>query len=76
MIGFLKNKLVYHKFQAVSKGSALDPYNLKDPWYQKWNQLMIDYRSRAPKGLESIEQNNEDLWAWMITERAFVTSAF
>lgn len=67
---------MFHKFQAISKGSALDPYHLKDPFYQKWKQLMIDYRASAPEGLKSIEQNTEDLWAWAVTERAFVTSAF
>lgn len=76
MIGFKNDKLIYHKFKAISKGSAYDPYDLKDPWYQKWKKLVTDYNANAPDGLKNMDQNAEDLWAWMSTERAFITSAF
>ena len=55
MIGFINDKLVYHKFKAVSKGQAYDPFDLKDPWYQKWKQLVLDYKATAPTGLQSMD---------------------
>ena len=37
---------------------------------------MVSYRESAPKTMKSAEQTAGALWAWMPSERAFITSAF
>lgn len=37
---------------------------------------MEEYRQNAPEGMKSAEQTAGALWAWMPSERAFMTSAF
>lgn len=68
--------MIYHKIISKSKGKAYDPYDLKDPFYQKWAKYMEDYRESAPVGLKSGEQTAGQGWAWMPTEKAFMSSAF
>ena len=75
-VGFLDDKLVYMKIKAVSVGKAYDPYDLKNPTFIKWEALIEDYKKNAPESMGSLEQTAGQFWAWMASERAFVTSAF
>jgi len=61
---------------SLSTGLAYDPYDLKDPHYQKWAEYMRNYRENAPEALKSAEQTAGQLWAFMPTEKAFMSSAF
>jgi hypothetical protein len=40
LIGFVGEKLVYTKIYSKSKGGPRDPYELKNPWYEKWEQYL------------------------------------
>jgi len=44
---------VYTKVLSRSKGVPQDPYALKNPWYEKWENYMEEYRSAAPKSMKS-----------------------
>lgn len=53
----------------------MDPYNIKNPIYLKWEAYFQAFRESAPLGLKSCEQTGGIYWAWMASERAFVISA-
>lgn len=75
-LGFKNDKLIYMKIYSKSKGEAYDPYELKNPIYLVWEKYLEDYRASAPEGMKSATQTAKDLWAWLPTEKAFMTSAF
>lgn len=64
------------KIYSKSKGIAYDSYQNKNPWYEKWEKYLEDYRANAPEGMKSAEQTAGLLWAWMPSERSFMSSAF
>lgn len=64
------------KIYSKSKGDAYDPYELKNPRYLLWEEYLNEYRTNAPEGMKSAVQTARDLWAWLPTEKAFMTSAF
>lgn len=76
ILGFKNDKLIYMKVLSKSKGIAYDAYKNKNPWYEKWEKHMEEYRNDAPKGMDSAEQTAGMLWAWMASEKAFMSSAF
>lgn len=41
----------------------------------KWEEYFQAFRENAPQGLQACEQSGGVYWAWMASERAFVTSA-
>lgn len=43
------------KILSKSKGLAYDPYEINNPWYEKWASHMKQYRESAPEGLKSGE---------------------
>jgi len=67
---------VYTKVYSKSKGGARDPYAQKNPWYLKWEEYLENYRENAPKSMKSATQTAGVFWAFMASERAFLTSAF
>ena len=52
-LGFIGEDLVYTKIGSRSKGVPQDPYAQKNPWYEKWENYMDEYRSAAPKSMKS-----------------------
>lgn len=64
------------KIYSKSKGLAYDAYDNKNPWYEKWEKYLENYRNNAPQGMKSAEQTAGLLWAWLPTERSFMSSAF
>lgn len=36
------------KIYSKSKGLAYDAYDNKNPWYEKWEKYLEDYRANAP----------------------------
>jgi predicted RND superfamily exporter protein len=72
MIG---DDIVYFQLYSTSIGLSKDPYNIKNPIYLMWEAYFSAFRENAPPGLKSCEQSGGVYWAWMASERAFVTSA-
>lgn len=68
--------MVYMKIKAQSIGASRDPYDIKNPIFLKWEKLVADYNKDAPKSMQSLEQTAGQFWAWMPSEKAFVSSAF
>lgn len=57
-------------------GEPRAPAKLKEPWYNKWEAFMDEYREDAPPSMKTVEQTATIWWAWMESEKAFITSAF
>mmetsp|Transcript_41139 Transcript_41139/g.62545 ORF Transcript_41139/g.62545 Transcript_41139/m.62545 type:complete len:128 (+) Transcript_41139:119-502(+) len=76
LIGFSEEKLVFMKVKATSMGNPLDPYDLKDPWYQRWENHLAAYRKTAPSSMQGVSQTAGQWWAFMPSEKAFLSSAF
>lgn len=68
--------LIFMKVLSVSLGEPRDPAKLKEPWYDKWETFMDEYRLDAPKSMKVVEQTATIWWAWMESEKAFITTAF
>jgi len=45
------------------------------PIFNKFEDIVAELKSRAPAEMQSIRQVAGFAWAWMPSERAFVTSA-
>jgi len=69
-------KLRYMKVQSMSQGNPLDPYDLKIPYYNMWEDFLADFKKEAPASMQSVQQTAGQFWAFMPSERAFLTSAF
>lgn len=68
-------RINFLKFQAISQGEPTFSYNEKYPIYEDWEQLVKDFNANAPTSLSPIFQSAGDTWCWMMTEKAFFTSA-
>ena len=55
-VGFIDNKLAYMKVTAQSVGNSRDPYDVKNPIYLKWENLVAEYNKNAPASMKSLEQ--------------------
>ena len=75
-VGFVDGKIKYTKVKATSKGDPLDPYDKKYPFYEAWENYLAAYRENAPESMRSITQTAGSLWAFMPSEKAFLSSAF
>ena len=64
------------KVNAQSVGNSRDPYDVKNPIYLQWENLATEYNKNAPESMRSFEQTAGQFWAWMPSEKAFVSSAF
>jgi len=64
------------KVQATSKGNPMDPYDLKIPYYNAWEEFLADFREYAPESLQDVEQTAGQYWSFMPSEKAFLSSAF
>ena len=74
-LGMIGDDIVYFQLYSVSVGQSKDPYDTKNPIYLKWEGYFQKFRDNAPPGLKHVEQSGGVYWAWMASERAFVTSA-
>jgi hypothetical protein len=54
-LGYLNDKLIYMKVKAQSIGNSRDPYDIKNPIYMKWEQLVQEYNDNAPESMKSLE---------------------
>jgi predicted RND superfamily exporter protein len=75
-LGFKDKKLIYMKITAISIGNPLWPYDKKNPIYERWEAYMQAYRDKAPASMKSVEQTAGQYWAFMVSEKAFLSSAF
>ena len=75
-LGFVGKDLRFFKISAESIGNPLAPYEEKNPIYEKWESFMVNYRENAPVSMKSGEQTATQFWAFMASEKAFLSSAF
>lgn len=45
------------------------------PYFDKWEEFVATQKAKAPEGMKTLMQTSGFAWAWMPSERAFVTSA-
>lgn len=74
-IGLVNKKLVYFQIVATSIGKTYDSSALKQPILEKWEKYMEEYRNSTIDSLKSAQQTSGFNWAWMASEKAFVSSA-
>jgi len=74
-IGFINKRLKYSKIIASTVGSQLDPMHLKLPIFHSWDLVVRQFKSTAPRSMQSISQNANEHWAFMDSENAFTKSA-
>jgi protein dispatched 1 len=63
------------EISAKSGVSVRQPSEIKDPIYNSWQNWVSSTREKGPAELSSIRQTGGMSWAWMPTEKAFVSSA-
>lgn len=64
------------KFTAKASGGIYDPYFLKNPIYERWEQVLADFRKTANPGINNPKQTAGMDWCLMITELKLVETMF
>lgn len=67
-LGFVNDKLVYMEFEGKSNVSLREPSDTKQPFYDGWEDLIAEWKAKAPQGLKSIKQSGGFAWVWMPSE--------
>lgn len=75
-LGMIDNRPKFIEFEAKTVVEIYDPSDVKEPEYNKFEKFVKEQREKAPLGLKSLRQSSKFAWAWMPSEKAFVTSAF
>lgn len=70
-------KMLMSKVCAVSVIDKWSTYDVKFPIYEKWSEMLKNYliQQDTPIGLQSAFMSANEMWAWMLAERAFRTNA-
>ena len=71
-IGILDSKLVFMKMTAKSAGGIYDPYSMKNPYKESWDQQIENFNSKAADGVNNCKQTAGLDWCLMMTEIKFV----
>lgn len=74
-IGFINDTLVFMQIFSESTGDRRAAYADKHPVYMKWQNYINEYTKTAPESLKSGTQTAGIFWCWMMSERAFLSSA-
>jgi hypothetical protein len=53
-VGLIDEKLVWMKFVVKASGGFWSPYSLKSIVWAKWEDLLKEYNTKAPKGVNKI----------------------
>lgn len=73
-IGFIDGKLVFMKFIAKSVGNPYDPYAIKNPIRDRWEEQLAKFRENAYIGIKNVKQTAGLDWCWMIMELQLVNT--
>jgi hypothetical protein len=60
------------KFVAKSAGGLYDPYYLKIPFWEKWEEQLSLFNKKAPAGVNNVKQTAGLDWCLMIMEITLV----
>ena len=52
-IGLIDGKLVFMKIMAKAAGGMYDPYFLKNPYKEKWDEQVEIFNAKAPPGINN-----------------------
>jgi len=68
------NRMLMSKISAISVVDKWAPYSKKYPKYLEWQNLMDNFVKdpTVPLSMKSGFQTANEMWAWMMTERAFM----
>ena len=69
--------MLMSKVCAVSVIDKWSTYDVKFPVYEQWSELLQKYliQQDTPAGMQSAFMSANEMWAWMLSERAFRTNA-
>ena len=72
-----ENKMLLSKITAISIVDKWAPYTIKYPQFLNWQNLIDDFIKdpQTPLGMQSVFQTANEMWAWMMTEKAFKSNA-
>ena len=72
-----KQRMVMSKICGRSQIDKWSNYDTKYPLYQIWNSMLTNFKSQdsTPMGIKSVVMSANEMWAWMFSERAFMTNA-
>ena len=67
-IGFIDERLVFMRYTVRSAGGILDPYSLKHPRWEAWDEERLKFNAGAPLGINKVTETAGLDWCLMITE--------
>ena len=69
--------MLLSKISAISVVGKWAPYTIKYPQFMEWQTLVEDFKEdpETPVGMRSGFQTANEMWAWMMTEKAFMSNA-
>ena len=73
-IGTANSKVIFTSITVTPKVKERDPYSIKKPVYDEWQNFVNEQRKLAPKGMKNFHQTSE-AWIYMPTELEFRNSA-
>mmetsp|Transcript_40660 Transcript_40660/g.61998 ORF Transcript_40660/g.61998 Transcript_40660/m.61998 type:complete len:157 (+) Transcript_40660:3603-4073(+) len=74
MIGISEGRLVFMRVNAVISSMALDPYKLKKPVEEEWEETLALFNAKASSGVNRTKATTGVDWCLMIMEKKLVES--
>jgi protein dispatched 1 len=74
-IGYINGRLYFIKFEALSVAIPFQGYEILEPVYDDWENLKDNYNKNSPIGINNSFQTAAFHWAFLVTEKAFVSGA-
>ena len=64
------------KFTSKAAGGLYASYNEKNPYYEKWEQLLSDFSKNSTDGINRPKQTAGFDWSFMITEIKLIETMY
>jgi len=74
-IGYIDGKLLFMRVMALANALPFQGYEVSEPIYDDWEALKDTYNEGSPQGINNCFQTGEIHWAFIITQKTFVTGA-
>lgn len=62
-IGLIKDELKYIQIKTSSIGIPFKPYDVLNPLFEDWDELVTEYNDKAPEGLRNSKQTAGINWS-------------
>jgi hypothetical protein len=74
-IGYINGRLYFIKFDALAVPEPFQGYKILDPVYEDWEDLKDRYNKGSPIGINNAIQTATVHWAFLVTEKEYVSNA-